>query len=208
MPSEKETLPIKRYDSRLCMFSYYQIHLTSINKTAGGLSSEDGVTAQVSETTCYKLSEYSNRILSVFWCQVALQSTSQDTTPWNHIFGVSPYFHTGHTRNLIYHGMSSNLPSQQLFRGSPRDPWNFWGGCKHHWYFRGANAFGFTTSFAVVDTEQLNTQIHFDTDSSFFVCNNSTTGHICNDIRKLQTNKSLTTANGTGSCFQEETVEI
>ena len=78
----------------------------------------------------------------------------------------------------------------------------------------GANAFGFATSFADVDTEQLNTQIHFDTDSSFFVCDNSTTGHICNDIRKFvpgsirQTNKSLTTANGTGSCLQEGTVKI
>ena len=79
---------------------------------------------------------------------------------------------------------------------------------------KGANAFGFTTSFADVDTEQLNTQIHFDTDSLFFVCDNSTTGHICNDIRKFvpgsirQTNKSLTTANGTGSCLQEGTVKI
>ena len=78
----------------------------------------------------------------------------------------------------------------------------------------GANAFGFTTSFADVDTEQLNTQIRCDTDSSFFVCDNSTTGHICNDIRKYvpgsirQTNKSLTTANGTGSCLQEGTVKI
>jgi len=49
----------------------------------------------------------------------------------------------------------------------------------------GANAFGFTTSFADVDTEKLNTQFHFDTDSTFFVCNNSTTGHICNDIQKF-----------------------
>jgi hypothetical protein len=36
------------------MFSYYQIHPTIIIKTAGGPSSEDGVTAQVSETTCYQ----------------------------------------------------------------------------------------------------------------------------------------------------------
>ena len=54
MPNEKETLPIKGYDSRLCMFSYYQIHPLSINKTAGGPSSEDGITGQVSETTCYQ----------------------------------------------------------------------------------------------------------------------------------------------------------
>ncbi len=60
----------------------------------------------------------------------------------------------------------------------------------------------------------MNLQVHFDTDSVFFVCDNSTTGHICNDIWKFvqgsiqQTNKSLTTANGTGSCLQEGTVKI
>jgi hypothetical protein len=37
--------------SRLCMFSFYQIHPTSINKTDGGPSSEDGVTNKVSVTT-------------------------------------------------------------------------------------------------------------------------------------------------------------
>ncbi len=41
---------------------------------------------------------------------------------------------------------------------------------------------GFTSSFADGNTEQLNTQIHVDTDLIFFVCDNSTTGHICNDI--------------------------
>ncbi len=73
---------------------------------------------------------------------------------------------------------------------------------------------GFTSSFADGDSEQLNVQVHFDTNSVFFVCNNSTTGHICNNIRKFipgllcQTNKSLTTVNGTGPCFQEGTVWI
>jgi hypothetical protein len=73
---------------------------------------------------------------------------------------------------------------------------------------------GFTSSFADGDTEKLNTQIHFDTDSVFFVCDNSTTGHICNDIQKFvpgtlhQTNKSLTTANGTGPCLQEGTIRL
>ncbi len=50
---------------------------------------------------------------------------------------------------------------------------------------KGANVFGFTTSFADVDSEQLNMQVHFDTNSVFFVCDNSTTGHICNDNRKF-----------------------
>ncbi len=72
----------------------------------------------------------------------------------------------------------------------------------------------FTTLFADVDTEQLNTQIHSDTDSVFFACDNSTTGHICNDIQRFvpeslyQTNKSPTTTNGTGLCLQEGTVNI
>jgi hypothetical protein len=71
---------------------------------------------------------------------------------------------------------------------------------------------GFTTSFADGDSEKLNMQIHFDTDSDFVVCNNLTTGHICNDICKFipgslhQTNKCLTTANGTGPCLQKGTV--
>ena len=49
LSNHHETLPIKGYDLRLCMFSYYQIHPTSINKTDGGPSSEDGVTAKVSK---------------------------------------------------------------------------------------------------------------------------------------------------------------
>jgi hypothetical protein len=44
---------------------------------------------------------------------------------------------------------------------------------------------GYTTSFADADSEKINTQIHFNTDSIFFVCNNSMTGHICNDKRKF-----------------------
>jgi hypothetical protein len=41
---------------------------------------------------------------------------------------------------------------------------------------------GFTTSFADDKSEKLKLQVHFDTDSIFFVCDNSTTGHICNDV--------------------------
>jgi hypothetical protein len=73
---------------------------------------------------------------------------------------------------------------------------------------------GFTTSFADGYSEKLNTQIYFDMDSVFFVCDNSTSGQFCNDICKIipdllhQTNKSLTTANGTGPCLQEGTVRL
>ena len=63
---------------------------------------------------------------------------------------------------------------------------------------------GFTSSFMDGYSEKLNTQIHFDTDSVFFICDNSTTSQICNDIQNFvpgtlhQTNKSLSTANRTG----------
>ncbi len=43
----------------------------------------------------------------------------------------------------------------------------------------------FTTSFADVESDQLNTQTHFEADLIFFVCDNSTTGHVCNDIQKF-----------------------
>jgi hypothetical protein len=43
----------------------------------------------------------------------------------------------------------------------------------------------FTTSFADIESDQLSTQTYFDADSIFFVCDNSTTGHICNDIQKF-----------------------
>ena len=72
----------------------------------------------------------------------------------------------------------------------------------------------FTTSLADVDLETLNTQVPFDTDSIFFVCDNSTTGHICNDISKFipgsicNTDRRLTTANGNSSCVQEGTARI
>ena len=44
---------------------------------------------------------------------------------------------------------------------------------------------GFTTSFADADTKHLNIQVPFDTYSIFFDCDNSTTGHICNDLLKF-----------------------
>ncbi len=49
--TSSDALPIQGYNSRLCMFSFYWIHPTSINKTDGGPSSEDWVTNKVSVTT-------------------------------------------------------------------------------------------------------------------------------------------------------------
>jgi len=205
------------------MFSYYQIHPTSINKTVGGPSSEDGVTAKVSETTCYQ----SVRTGSCLSFGAKLLCKAHPKTPHRGfissvlvlistlvgILGILSimashqiYIHNssskgGNSECLLQGGISKGDASIITKGGTLGVP-------------EGANAAGFTKSFADVDTEQLNTQVHFDTDSSFFVCDNSTTGHICNNIRKFvpcsiqQTNKNLTTANGTGSCLQEGTVKI
>ena len=76
------------------------------------------------------------------------------------------------------------------------------------------NIGAFVTSLADVDTETLNTQVPFDTNSIFFVCDNSTTGHICNDIGKFvpgtlrDSGRQLTTANGTGPILREGTVHL
>ncbi len=43
----------------------------------------------------------------------------------------------------------------------------------------------FTTSFADVESNQLNTQTHFDADLIFFVCDDLTTRHICKGIQKF-----------------------
>ena len=47
-----------------------------------------------------------------------------------------------------------------------------------HGYSASSRLQGLTTSFADADVEKLNIQVPFDTDSIFFVCDNSTTGHI------------------------------
>ncbi len=68
-------IPIHGYDSRLCMFSYYQIHPSSVNRTNGNPSSEDGVTANIrcdlASKTCFK---------TIIWSQDFLKGTAQGTT--------------------------------------------------------------------------------------------------------------------------------
>jgi hypothetical protein len=95
------------------MFSYYQIHPTSINKTTGGPSSEDGVTANVSEMTNHQ--SIRSGYFSVYWHQIALQGASQASTTRILIFVFGFHCYYWYIYNLIYHNMSSNLCSQQLF---------------------------------------------------------------------------------------------
>ena len=66
---------------------------------------------------------------------------------------------------------------------------------------------------ANVDEEKLNTQEHFDSDSVFFVCDNASTGHICNDsslfVGELQASScQLITATSSSICIQEGTVKL
>ncbi len=63
-PGTNVSPKICRYDSRLCMFSYYQTHPTSINKTDGRSSSEDGVTADTSSSTSSSGSYWTSGFLS------------------------------------------------------------------------------------------------------------------------------------------------
>jgi hypothetical protein len=218
------------------MFSFYQIHPTSINKTNGASSSEDGVTADVNTTTnSWKQCGISRflptlRIIRKAWPRnlpngcilsfLVLLATIGIIViltgmKCHHILNSEPSAASKGVADCI------SLPSEE------EDNFN----CRSM-HYKGDYSFhskgeydhnlkhslnllsGYTTSFADADSEKINTQIHFNTDSIFFVCNNLMTGHICNDIRKFipgslqQSNKSLTTANGTWPCLQEGMVQL
>ncbi len=59
-----DEIPLRGYDSRLCMYSYYQIHPSSINKTNEGSSLEDGVTANVKSNTMTWNPRLASKLLS------------------------------------------------------------------------------------------------------------------------------------------------
>ncbi len=88
------------------MFSFYQIHPRSINKTADGSSSEDGVTAKVSETTCHQSIQHGT-CLSI---GAKLPHKAHPKTP-RCLFVFDTYFNIGHIWDSIHHGMSSILYS-------------------------------------------------------------------------------------------------
>jgi hypothetical protein len=189
MPNEKECLPIVGYNLRLCIFSCYQIHPTSINKTAGGPSSEDGVTATVSETISYHSIQMGSclsigaKLLRKAWPKTPHCRFISSILVLISTLGILGILSFMACHQLYVHGSSSEGVKRSLgdslqgiTSASEGDSFGI---------SEGANAFGFTISFADIDTEKLNTQVHFDTDSTFFVCDNSTTGHICNDIQKF-----------------------
>ncbi len=131
-------LPIWGYNSRLCMFSFYQIHPTSINKTNGRPSSEDGVTNKVSETT-QSLSAYHRSHLSL---GAKILCKLRPTVPPRGIissflvllFTLSILSPIGYRMSLIMSGTkSTNYASLQ---GSHL--WHFRG--SYAWHFQGNNA--------------------------------------------------------------------
>ncbi len=217
--------PIQGYDSRLCMFSYYQIHPTSINKTDGSSSSKDGVTANVRS----KINSWQPQFASSLLSGIKIIQKAWPKQPPCGL--ISSFLVLLTTIGIIMtlsgmkcleikalstasEGATSITPCS---KGDNTDSESAsWFSDDYHEDIKYLLGFlnGFTSSFADGDLEQLNVQVHFDTNSVFFVCDNSTTGHICNNICKFipgllhQTNKSLTTAIGTGPCLQEGTVRI
>jgi hypothetical protein len=205
LSNQLDTGPIQGYDSRLCMFSHYQIHSTSIDKTAGGASSEDGVSAKVSESTNHQSIQHG----SCFSFGAKLLGKSRPKTSrcgliplflvllsTLGIFGILSIMacHQLCVHNQPSKGGISNASIQGNPAASKGDTSIFSAlegdvslGIKtdSSGVSDGVNLHGFAVSFADVDSEQLNMQVHFDTDSIFFVYDDSTTGHICNDIWKF-----------------------
>ncbi len=215
---------MRGYDSRLSILSSYQIHPSSINKTAGGSSSEDGVSSDVKSTTM----SWHTRLTTIQLSGAKVFQQMRPKIPPNGIISsflvllstigiVAILLTVKFNYILILRDSTLSLPSEGVGNAS------FIPASKGVEPFvcssEGDNKFakslhGFTSSFADGDSEKLNAQVHFNPDSIFFVCDNSTTGYICNDFRKFlpgslcHSNKSLTTANGTGPCLQEGMVQL
>ncbi len=189
------------------MFSFYQIHPTSINKTNGASSSEDGVTTDVNTTT----NSWKQRGISRFLTTLKIIGKAQPRNPPNgfilsflvllatigiiailtgmkcqHILTLKPSAASKGVLNCI--SLSSKGDENFNYRSMhSKGDYSFHSEGEYNHNFQHSLDFlsGYTTSFADADSEKINTQIHFNTDSIFFVCNNSTTGHICNNIRRF-----------------------
>jgi hypothetical protein len=214
------------YNSILCMFSFYQIHPTSINKTDGRSSSEDGITVDTSSSTSSSESCWTSSFLSgarllrrgcpkrptdgiisaflIFMTVIGIFSIMTGMTCCNILAtnqrpislpseGDIP---SSHEKN-IGSGVSEEDTTLRSSFSSEGDFTQTCFPCSSESESKGEistepksegeistgshSLYGFTALFADIDTVQLNTQIHFDTDSVFFVCDKFTTGYICND---------------------------
>jgi hypothetical protein len=209
---------MRGYDSRLCMFSYYQIHPSSINKTDGGSSTENGVTSNVKSNTMTWHPRLALNLLS----GLKIFQKAQPKTPPNGLIssflvllttiGIITIFAGIKCSHILDSKTSTASKGDKTFMPSSKgvadcillsskgddtdsdtvlySTEDFERDIKYPL----ASLHRFTSSFADGDSEKLNTQIHFNMGSVFFVCNNSTTGHICNNVRKFvpRTRDSLT----------------
>ena len=187
LPNNPEILPLRGYDSRLCMFSYYQIHIQQALtrllevhhlKMASLLKSlkwhiRTGFYLSFGAKLLHKARPKTPHCRLISLALVLISTLD--------ILGILSimachwiYVHNGFSKGGKSTSSLQGIPGisegdASIIGTSEGDTLGI---------SEGANAFGCTSSFANVDTEQLNTQVHFDTDSSFFVCDNSTTGHI------------------------------
>ena len=240
------------YDSRLCMFSYYQMDRNNINKChQGGQRGDDNSIPDATESAMIFTEYYASTYFSaskIFWLKIpkeppkgfcssslVLLATisiflSMTTIAAIRLSRMKPNKRRRRRVRKRSAEAIARIRLRKIERKSRRllapegedDKISIWSDCK---VLKGETVGAsplegesirkaFTTSFADADLETLNTQVPFDTDSIFFVCDNSATGHICNDIRKFvpgsirSTARRLTTANGTGAYVQEGTVRV
>jgi hypothetical protein len=177
--------PIRGYDSRLCMFSYYQIHPTSINRTDGSSSSKDGVTADVRS----KINSWQPQFASSLLSGIKIIQKAQPKQPPCEL--ISSFIVLLTTIGIIMtltgmkcleikalstasEGATSNTPCSEGDNTDSESASYF--SDDYHKDIKYPLGFlnGFMSSFADGNSEQLNAQVYFDTNSVFFVCNNST----------------------------------
>ncbi len=189
------------------MFSFYQIHPTSINKTNSAYSSEDGVTADVNTTT----HSWKQRGIFRFLPTLKIIGKSGHKNPPNGcilsflvllatigIIAILTGMKCHHILNLEPSAASEGVADCISLPSEGDDNFNCQSmHCEGDYSFHSKGEYnhdlqhslhllsGYTTSFADANSEKIDTQIHFNTDSNFFVYNNSMTGHICNNIRKF-----------------------
>jgi hypothetical protein len=154
------------------MFSFYQIHPTSINKTAGEPSTEDGITAKVSETTHHQSIQHGFHLSF----GAKLLHKARPKTPHCElipsclklistlgIFGILSIM-ACHQLYICNHSSKGGISNALLQGISGTSNFSASKGVDNFGISKRANPFVLTTSFADGNSQQLNKQIRFDTD--------------------------------------------
>ncbi len=186
MFNPKDKTVIWGYDLRRCMFSFYQIHPTSINKTNGASSSEDGVTTDVNTTT----NSWKQSGISIFLPTLKIIGKAWPRNPPNRfissflvllatirIIAILTGMRCYHILNLAPSAASKGVADRISLSSKGDENFNCWSMHSkgdYSFHFKGEynhnlqhsldSLSGYTTSFADADSEKINTQIHFNTD--------------------------------------------